>query len=121
MSRLKDSEDYIVCFIGDKAFTAKDLGDELLDMDLRVVFQEIIDRGMVPGLEPGTPWFEHIRMDGMERWDNEDVKNTTLIESLIEERKAAEKELLETYTPEARERLAEAHRRVRMAKKLVSD
>lgn len=113
-------DDFIVLFINDQPFTAKDLGDDLLDEDLRTVFQTMIDRGLVQGVPAGSPWHEHIRMDSLEHWvtnGNDDI----LVKKLVEDRKAAEKELLETYTDDARAKLVECQRRVRMAKKLISD
>jgi CTP:molybdopterin cytidylyltransferase MocA len=124
LSRRKDAEDQVVFFLGDRPYTAKDLGEELLNMDIRKVFQVMIDRGMVEGVKPGTPWYEHIRVDHMQRTvssANEGARDNELIASLVKEREAAQAELLETYTPEARERVMEAHRKVRMARKLVSD
>jgi hypothetical protein len=99
----------------------KDLGDELLDMDLREVFQAMIDRGMVDGLPPGTPWYNHIRVDGMEPWSSDASDDDELLATLVRDRRDAEQELVNTYTPEARAKLVEAHKRVRMARKLASD
>jgi hypothetical protein len=122
LSRHSDAEDMVVCFIGDHPLTAKDLGEEILNEDIRTVFQTIIDKGLVPGIEPGSPWYEHLRMGGMEAWNtNRQVGDSELIGKLIENRRTAERELLETYTPEARDKVVEAQRRVRMARKLSSD
>lgn len=115
-------EDMVVFFIGDHPFTAKDLGEDIMNEDIRTVFQTIIDKGMVPGLAPGSPWYEHLRMGGMEAWEHHArAGDTELITKLIEKRRKAEAVLLETYTSEARQAVSEAQRRVRMARKLTAD
>lgn len=111
----------VIFYIGDRPYTASDLGDELLDMDIRKVFQEVIDRGMVPGVAPGSPWYEHLRMFGTEPKAMRDATQTELVQQLIRERREAEKALGENDTPETRERVSEAQRRVQMAKKLVAE
>lgn len=115
-------EDMVVCFIGDQPLTAKDLGEDILNEDIRTVFQTIIDKGLAPGIEPGSPWYEHLRMGGMEAWEgNRQPGDNELVSKLIEARRDAEQELLETYTPEARQKVADLQRRVRMARKLSAD
>ncbi len=97
----------------------KDLGD-LVDEDFRTAFQKIIDRGLVPGLAPGSPWYDHIRLDGLDdlnihRDDNE------LIDSLIQAKRKAEEQFLKTYSAEDRQAVSEAHQQIVMARKLIKE
>lgn len=113
--------DYVVFFIGDQVFTKSDLGDELLDEDLRTVFQTMIDRGMVRDVAPGTVWYDVIHADNIVNWSGQvEDAGSELLEKLIEARQAAEKEFIATLTPESRSRFENAAAQVRMARKLTS-
>ena len=115
----ENADDKVILYIGDHPFTAKDLGDELLDEDIRTVFQTMIDKGMVPGVAPGSPWYDHIQMDDMETVDIKE--DNELIANLARENRAAEAELLANYSDEARAKCAETRGRLRMAKRLVAE
>ena len=112
----------VIFYIGDQPYTASDLGDDLLDMDIRHVFQAVVDRGMLPGVQPGSPWYEHIRFtaDGSSSGARA-AASTELVQKLRRERQEAEKALAADDTPENRARVSEAHRRVRMAVKLATE
>ena len=112
----------VIFYIDDQPYTASDLGDDLLDMDIRHVFQAIVDRGMLPGVPPGSPWYQHVRfaVDGSASGTRA-VASTELIQKLRRERQEAEKALAADDTPENRARVSEAHRRVRMAVKLATE
>ncbi len=116
----KLDEDRVALFVAGYPVTVKDLGEELMNTDIREAFQIMIDRGIVPGVPAGTKWHEVIRMDKLETWDT-GKKDTKLIAALRRDRDAAAKELIETYTPEAREKVAECQRRIVMAEKLISE
>lgn len=114
-------KDRVVLYIGDHPFTMTDMGD-LLDENIRTVFQSMIDRGMIPGVVCGTPWHTVISMDDMESLTSiEERDSNELLKSLAHDRDEANVELVATYTPEAREKARQAHRQLKMAKKLVSD
>ena len=61
----KDIDDYIFMFIGDKAFTLKDLGPAA-DMRIDKAMQSIIDQGLLGEEYVGRQWFEVIKSSGLQ-------------------------------------------------------
>ena len=120
MRSMPRPENLIAFYLGGIPYSFKDLGDDLLDEDLRTVFQTMIDRDMVPGVPPGSPWYKHIRMDRLEKV-NQEFKEGDLHTALVKDRTVAEEAYLESGSEEDRQRAMEADKRVRMARKLVSD
>lgn len=113
-------DNFIAFYLAGIPYTAKDLGDDLLDMDIRQVFQAMVDRGMIPGIEPGQPWYKHLRIDRMESLDK-DLQEGVLTDALVRDRQIAEEAFLADNSEENRQRMIEANRRVTMANKLIAD
>lgn len=60
----KPHDDYIFLFIGDRAFTLKDLGPAA-DMRIDKAMQSIIDQGLLGEEYVGLQWFEVIKSSGL--------------------------------------------------------
>jgi hypothetical protein len=113
--------DHLFVYIGDHAFTLKQLGPAA-DMRFDEAFQYIIDQGLLGEELVGTPWFKVIKSSGIsaEAYPEEDEE---LLFSLHSRWKAAERNCMELdhkgeLKPEDTSAMMKLRREYEVAKKL---